>query len=142
MRKVTRSAKPSARRPSLSPPARPTASSTGKTAGHSATISSPSCAISNGRDLLIQGSSDLIQTLVANDLIDQYRLLVFPVLLGKGKKLFGHGAAPAGLKLSKSAISSTGVIMVTYERAGEVTTGDFGFAEPSAAELKRRRTLE
>ena len=96
----------------------------------------------DGPDLLIQGSSDLNQTLIANDLIDEYRLLIFPVLLGKGKKLFGHGAAPAGLKLAKSATSSTGVIMASYDRAGEVTTGDFGFDEPSAAELERRRTLE
>ena len=96
----------------------------------------------DGPDLLIQGSSDLNQTLIANDLIDEYRLLIFPVLLGKGKKLFGNGATPAGLKLAKSATSSTGVIMASYDRAGEVTTGDFGFDEPSAAELERRRTLE
>ena len=96
---------------------------------------------SEGPDLLIQGSSNLNQTLIANDLIDEYRLLVFPVLLGKGKKLFGDGCSPAGLKLAKFGASSTGVIIAAYERAGGVSTGDFGFAEPSQAELERRKSL-
>ena len=95
----------------------------------------------DGPDLLIQGSSDLNQTLIENDLIDRYRLLIFPVLLGSGKKLFGRGSAPAGLKLVESATASTSVILATYERFGDVSTGDFGLSEPSEAEMERRRTL-
>lgn len=92
----------------------------------------------DGPTLLIQGSSDLIQTLLANDLIDEFRLLVFPVVLGGGKKLFGHGALPIGLKLVESKASTTGVVMSTYVRAGEVTTGSFAMEQPSEAELERR----
>ncbi|TIW32919.1 MAG: dihydrofolate reductase, partial [Mesorhizobium sp.] len=63
-----------------------------------------------GPDLLIQGSSELIQTLLANDLIDEISLLIFPLVLGKGKRLFGDGAMPAAFKLTRSQTSSTGVI--------------------------------
>lgn len=93
----------------------------------------------DGPDLLIQGSSDLIQTLLANDLIDEIRLLIFPLSLGKGKRLFGGGAMPAAFKLVKSQASTTGVIMATYERAGEIRPGSFAQQEPSEAELERRR---
>jgi dihydrofolate reductase len=92
----------------------------------------------DGPVLLIQGSSDLIQTLLANDLIDEYRLLVFPVVLGRGKKLFGNGAQPIGLTLVASKASTTGVIISTYVRAGEVKTGSFALEQPSPAELERR----
>jgi dihydrofolate reductase len=92
----------------------------------------------DGPMLLIQGSSDLIQTLLANDLIDEFRLLVFPVVLGNGKKLFGGGAQPIGLKLLESKASTTGVIMSTYVRAGEVTTGSFALEQPTEAEIERR----
>jgi dihydrofolate reductase len=92
----------------------------------------------DGPVLLIQGSSDLIQTLLANDLIDEFRLLVFPIVLGRGKKLFGNGAQPIGLKLVESKTSTTGVIISTYVRAGEVTTGSFALERPSQAELERR----
>jgi dihydrofolate reductase len=92
----------------------------------------------DGPVLLIQGSSDLIQTLLANNLIDEFRLLVFPVVLGKGKKLFGDGTQPLGLKLLETKASTTGVIMSTYVPAGEVTTGSFALEQPTAAELERR----
>jgi dihydrofolate reductase len=92
----------------------------------------------DGPMLLIQGSSDLIQTLLAKGLIDEFRLLVFPVILGRGKKLFGNGAQPIGLTLLESKTSTTGVIMSTYVPAGEVKTGSFAAAEPSAAEIERR----
>jgi dihydrofolate reductase len=95
----------------------------------------------DGPDLLIQGSSVLIQTLLQADLIDEFRLLIFPVVLGSGKRLFGNGAMPTGLKLTGSKTSTTGVIMASYERAGEVSTGSFQLAEPSAAEIERRRTM-
>jgi dihydrofolate reductase len=93
----------------------------------------------DGPDLLIQGSADLIQTLLANGLIDEIRLMIFPLVLGKGKRLFGDDAMPAAFKLAKSQTSSTGVIIATYERAGKIEVGSFVTGEPSAAELERRR---
>ncbi|HJT08202.1 MAG TPA: dihydrofolate reductase family protein [Stellaceae bacterium] len=95
----------------------------------------------NGRDLLVQGSSDLLQTLWSNRLIDELSVLIFPVVLGKGKRLFGAGAMPGGLKLVKSQSYPTGVIVAHYQPDGEVKTGDFQLAEPSEAELERRRNL-
>ncbi len=79
----------------------------------------------DGPDLLIQGSGDLIQTLLAHGLIDEFTVLTFPVLLGKGKRLFGDGTAPSGLKLMKSQAYPTGVIVATYRPDGEVRTGTF-----------------
>lgn len=93
----------------------------------------------DGPDLLIQGSSDLIQTLLANDLIDEINLLIFPLVLGKGKRLFGNGTMPSALKLTRSQASSTGVIMATYERGGEIKTGSFAPEKPSEAEIERRK---
>ncbi|MES0155229.1 dihydrofolate reductase family protein [Mesorhizobium sp. M0018] len=93
----------------------------------------------DGPDLLIQGSSELIQTLLANDLIDEISLLIFPLVLGKGKKLFGSGTIPAALKLTRSQASTTGVLMASYERSGEIKTGSFATEQPSEAEIERRR---
>jgi dihydrofolate reductase len=93
----------------------------------------------DGPDLLIQGSGNLIQTLLANGLIDEIRLMIFPLLLGKGKRLFGDDAMPAALRLAKSQTSSSGVIIATYERSGEIEVGFFVTGEPSDAELERRR---
>ena len=76
-----------------------------------------------GPTLLIQGSSELIQTLLAHGLIDEMRLLIFPVILGRGKRLFGTDAIPAAFRLTRSATSGTGVLMATYERTGKVPTG-------------------
>ncbi len=78
-----------------------------------------------GPRLLIQGSSVLIQTLLADDLIDEFRLLVFPVLLGRGKRLFEDGSLPAAFTLLHSEASASGVIATRYRRAGAVTTGSF-----------------
>jgi dihydrofolate reductase len=95
----------------------------------------------NGPDLLVQGSSELLQTLWRNRLIDDFSVLIFPVLLGKGKRLFGDGATPAGLKLVKAQSYPTGVIVAHYQPDGAVKAGDFQLAEPSVAELQRRRNL-
>jgi dihydrofolate reductase len=95
----------------------------------------------DGPDLLIQGSSMLVQTLLANDLIDQFNLLVFPIVLGPGKKFFGNGAMPAALRLVDSKVSTTGVMMNTYERDGSIKTGSFAMAEPNAAEMARRQKM-
>jgi dihydrofolate reductase len=79
----------------------------------------------DGRDLLTQGSSDFVQTLLAADLIDELRLLIYPVALGTGKRLFGTGTRPAAFRLTRSVASSSGVLVATYERAGDVRTGSF-----------------
>ncbi len=95
----------------------------------------------DGPDLLVQGSSDLLQTLWKNGLIDELTVLIFPVVLGKGKRLFGDGVIPVGLKLIKSQSYPTGVIVAHYMPDGPVRTGDFQSTEPSDAELERRQKL-
>lgn len=95
----------------------------------------------NGPDLLVQGSSNLLQTLWTAGLVDELSVLIFPLVLGKGKRLFGDGAVPVGLKLVKSQSYPTGVIVANYTPDGTVKTGDFGLAGPSAAERERRRNL-
>jgi dihydrofolate reductase len=95
----------------------------------------------DGPDLLVQGSSDFLQTLWRHGLVDEFSLLIFPVVLGKGKRLFGDGTVPGGLKLVKSRGFPTGIIVATYAPDGAVKTGSFQHAEPSAAELERRRSL-
>jgi dihydrofolate reductase len=72
-------------------------------------------------------------------LIDEIRLLIFPLTLGKGKRLFGGGTMPAAFKLTRSQASSTGVIMASYERGGEIRTGSFAQEKPSEAEMERRK---
>jgi|SRR3989344_3562445 len=79
----------------------------------------------NGPDLKVWGSGNLVQTLLKNDLVDELRLKIFPITLGRGKRLFAEGTIPAAFKLSKSKISSNGVIVANYERAGKVKTGSF-----------------
>jgi len=96
----------------------------------------------DGPMLLTQGSSMLLQTLLAHDLVDEFRLLVFPVLLGRGKRLFGQGTTDGALKLIESRVSTTGVTMGVYERSGPVTTGTFALPQATDAELGRRQQME
>ena len=96
----------------------------------------------NGAELQVYGSSNLIQTLLKHDLIDEFRLAIYPITLGMGKRLFGEGTIPAGFKLIASKTSSTGVIVATYERAGKVKTGSFVSETPTEAELARRKRLK
>ena len=96
----------------------------------------------DGPKLLVQGSSGLLQTLLAKDLIDQFTFLIFPLVLGGGKKFFASGAMPAGLKLIDSKTSSTGVMMNRYVRAGAIETGSFALAEPTTAEVARRQKMK
>lgn len=94
-----------------------------------------------GPDLQIIGSGNLIRTLHAASLIDEYNIWTFPVVLGRGKRLFENGARPCALRLAASKVSATGVVMSTYVPAGEVQPGSFGQAEPSAKELARRARI-
>ena len=80
----------------------------------------------DGPQLQVHGSGNLIQTLMTNGLIDEYRLMVIPVVLGTGKRLFADGTIPSALRLTDSKVSTTGVVLGTYEPAGEVKTGSFG----------------
>jgi dihydrofolate reductase len=88
-----------------------------------------------------QGSSDLIQTLLANDLIDEISMFTFPIVLGHGKKLFGEGAKPAAFRLLDSKVSTTGVTIARYQRAGPVVPGDYAMDPPTAAEVARRERM-
>ena len=81
------------------------------------------------REILVQGSSELIQTLLANDLVDEYRLLLFPVVLGSGKRLFGSGAVPAALRLVDTRATSTGVVVNTYRPSGKPAYGSFALEQ-------------
>ena len=94
-----------------------------------------------GPEIQVHGSPGLIQTLLEHDLIDEYRLWVFPVVVGAGKRFFGDGTSPGAMKLVDSKITSTGVAISTYERAGDIEIGEMDFEEPTEAELERRKRL-
>jgi dihydrofolate reductase len=95
----------------------------------------------DGPEIQVHGSPGLIQTLLEHDLIDQYRMWIFPLVLGTGKRFFGDGTIPVGLRLVDSRVSKSGVTINTYERAGSISPGSFEFDEPTEAELDRRRRL-
>ena len=95
----------------------------------------------DGPELQVHGSGDLIQTLLRHNLVDEYRLWVFPGVIGSGKRLFSEGTIPSGLKLVDSKVSSTGVIISTYERTGDIEPGSMEFDEPTEAEIQRRQRL-
>ena len=95
----------------------------------------------DGPEIQVHGSPGLIQTLLEHDLIDEFRMWIFPVVIGTGKRFFGDGTIPAGLKLVDSKVSKTGVTINTYERAGDIDRGSFEFDEPTEAEIERRQRL-
>lgn len=78
---------------------------------------------SDGPDLHVWGSSKLVQLLLANNMVDELCLMIYPIILGQGKKLFADGAAPRTFRLIESRVGKTGVIVARYARAGEVKTG-------------------
>ena len=96
----------------------------------------------DGPDLLTQGSSVLVRSLLAAGLVDELFLLTFPVLLGRGKKLIGDGSKPAEWELLDHRISTTGVVIGRYRPKGPVRTGSFAESEPSEAELARREKMK
>jgi dihydrofolate reductase len=94
-----------------------------------------------GRNLLIQGSSTLYPPLLSGRLIDQLIVMTFPVVLGAGKRIFDGSEEGSTLKLVDHFVSNTGVIIATYEPAGDVQTGTFATKEPSEAELERQAKM-
>jgi dihydrofolate reductase len=76
----------------------------------------------SGRDLNVWGSGNLLQTLIKHDLVDTFWLMIYPVTVGSGKRLFADGTIPAAFKVTESTVGSSGVIVVNYERAGAITT--------------------
>ncbi|MGH7585880.1 MAG: dihydrofolate reductase family protein [Gemmatimonadales bacterium] len=78
-----------------------------------------------GSELQVHGSANLLQTLIRHDLVDEYSLWLFPIVIGTGKRLFGDGAVPAGLKLLETRTFDTGVAVLRYQRAGALRHGDF-----------------
>ena len=95
----------------------------------------------DGPDLQVHGSGKLIQTLLKHDLVDELWLKIFPITLGSGKRLFAEGSLPVSFKLWESRTSPRGVIVATYERAGDVKTGSFAMERPTEAELARRKKM-
>jgi dihydrofolate reductase len=96
---------------------------------------------SDGPELHIWGSSELIQTLIAAELIDEFRVWIYPLILGKGKRLFENGVPPRGLTLVESRSTPKGVLLNTYRSAGPLPPRSLDPEDPSAAELARRRKL-
>jgi dihydrofolate reductase len=96
----------------------------------------------DGPELHVHGSANLIQTPLEHAPIDEFRLWIFPLVLGKGKRLFEGGTLPAGVELTSSLVSSTGVIMATYQTGAEIKGGSFVPEQPSEAELARRAAQE
>jgi len=96
----------------------------------------------DGPEIQVHGSGNLIQTLLKNGLIDEFRVWTFPLTIGTGKRLFGEGTIPVGLKLLDSKISTTGVSIATYKGSGKIKTGSFALENPTEAELIRRKRLE
>jgi dihydrofolate reductase len=97
---------------------------------------------SDGRDLLIQGSSTLYPPLLSARLIDRLVLITFPVVLGQGKRLFDGSEQASALELVDHFISKTGVVLASYEPAGDVPTGTFETRPPSEEELERRQKID
>lgn len=95
----------------------------------------------DGRDLQVHGSGGLLQSLMAKGLVDEQWVWTFPLVLGRGKKLFAQDILPAALALIGSRTSSTGVVINTYRPAGAVRTGSFALSEPLQAEKTRREKM-
>ena len=96
----------------------------------------------DGLEIQVHGSSNLIQTLLLHDLIDELNVWTFPVTVGKGKRLFGEGTIPGSFELLDCEFSTTGVIIAAYARNGEIKAGSFALEDPTEAELARRKKLK
>ena len=96
----------------------------------------------DGPNLVTQGSTELVHALLANDLVDAISIFTIPVVLGGGKKLFADGSVPRSYKLTRSRVSSTGLVVAHYERAGEIRLGDTSPDSPSDAERARQKRMQ
>lgn len=96
----------------------------------------------DGPNLVTQGSTELVHALLANDLVDGMSIFTVPVVLGGGKKLFADGSAPHSYKLTRSRVSSTGLMIAHYERGGDIRIGDTAHDKPSAAEQSRQERMK
>jgi dihydrofolate reductase len=96
----------------------------------------------DGPDLLIQGSGTLYPQLLSAGLIDRLIIQTFPILLGRGKRLFGDGTPPGGMRLVSSVVSTTGVVIATYEPTGRMPTLSSAPPSPSDAEITRRERVK
>jgi dihydrofolate reductase len=96
----------------------------------------------DGPNLVTQGSTELVHTLLANDLVDAMSIFTLPVVLGGGKKLFADGSAPHSFKLTRSRVSSTGVLIGHYERDGEIKIVDGALDSPSKREIARQERMK
>ncbi|MCE9957643.1 dihydrofolate reductase family protein [Aeromonas rivipollensis] len=94
-----------------------------------------------GPDMQLIGSGNLLQSLQAAALIDEYNIWIFPLVLGRGKRLFGEAARPAALRLVRTRVSASGVVMSTYVPDGDIKPGSFASTEPSERELARRKKM-
>ena len=95
-----------------------------------------------GLDLQVIGSANLVQTLQAASLVDEFNVWTFPVVLGRGKRLFEEGAKPGALKLADSRVSRTGVVMSKYHPTGDIPAGAFVQDAPSGKEVARREKMK
>jgi dihydrofolate reductase len=95
-----------------------------------------------GPKLVTQGSTELVHALLANDLVDSMSIFTVPVVLGGGKKLFADGSAPHSFKLTRSRVSSSGVIVGHYEREGEIKSGSTAPDSPSEREIARQERMK
>lgn len=95
----------------------------------------------DGPNLVTQGSTELVHALLANDLVDELKTFTVPVVLGGGKKLFADGSVPRSYSLVSSRVSSTGLLIAHYARAGDIRTGDTALDRPSAAEAGRQERM-
>ena len=96
----------------------------------------------DGPNLVTQGSTELVHALLADDLVDAISIFTVPVVLGGGKKLFADGSAPHSFKLASSRISSTGIVIGHYERAGDIKVGNAPPAQPSEREVARQERMK
>ena len=95
----------------------------------------------DGPNLVTQGSTEVVHALLANNLVDAISIFMVPVVLGGGKKLFADGSSSHSYELTRSRVSSMGLIIGHYERGGEVKVGDTAFTEPSKAERARQERM-
>jgi dihydrofolate reductase len=96
----------------------------------------------DGPNLVTQGSTELVHALLAKGLVDELSIFTVPVVLGGGKKLFADGSTPRAFKLTRSRVSSTGLLIGHYERGGEIQTGAMEMPSPSAREIARQERMK